>query len=88
MPKESDQSQRIMTSQSEQEIKNENQTINGKNNFNFNCKNKNRFQFIKNRDLKEINKTNLFLNAELPRSRFLTPDLYRLAMSLQFVILQ
>ena len=86
MPKESDQSQRIMTSQSEQEIKNENQTINGKNNFN--CKNKNRFQFIKNRDFKEINKANLFLNAELPRSRFLTPDLYRLAMSLQFVISQ
>ena len=86
MPKESDQSQRIMTSQSEQEIKNENQTINGKNNFN--CKNKNRFQFIKNRDFKEINKTNLFLNAELPRSRFLTSDLYRLAMSLQFVTSQ
>ena len=64
------QSQRIMKSQpdDEQEIKNENQTINGKNNFN--CKNKNRFQFIKNRNKKEIHKRNLFLNAKLPRSRF------------------
>ena len=77
MPRESDQSQRIMHSQSEdeQKIKYENQTINGKNNFN--CKNKNRFKLIKNRfkliknrNKNEINKTNLFLNAELPRSRF------------------
>jgi len=87
MPKESDQSQRIMHSQSEdeQKIKNENQTINGKNNFN--CKNKNRFKLIKNRNKNEINKTNLFLNAELPRSRFYTPDLY-IGLQIEIMSLQ